>query len=76
MFPVNHSWPKLICSALRKGNEDKAETRRGGKTTLDNGQASKFAKSQRAVEDKKRKKRTNERKETCKVIGGAPTVKT
>ena len=39
MFPVHQVWPKPSCKAQWKGEEDKADKGRGGKTTLGNGQA-------------------------------------
>ena len=39
MFPVQQVWPKPSCKAQRKGEEDKADRGRGGKTTSGNGQA-------------------------------------
>ena len=37
--PVHHVQQKPSCKAQRNGEEDKADRRRGGKTTLGNGQA-------------------------------------
>ena len=39
MSPVHQVWPKPSCKALWKGDEDKADTGRGGKTTAGNAQA-------------------------------------
>ena len=39
MFPVPQVWPKPSCKVQWKGEEDKADRRRGGKTTSGNGQA-------------------------------------
>ena len=39
MSPVHQVWPKPSCKAQWKGEEDKAERGRGGKTTSGNGQA-------------------------------------
>ena len=39
MNSVHQDWPKPSCKAQRKGEEDKADRRRGGKTTSGNGQA-------------------------------------
>ena len=39
MSPVHQVWPKPSCKAQWKGEEDKADTGRGGKTTPGNGQA-------------------------------------
>ena len=39
MSPVHQVWPKPSCKARWKGEEDKADRGRGGKTTLGNGQA-------------------------------------
>ena len=36
---VHQVWPKPSCTAQGKGEEDKANRERGGKTTLGNGQA-------------------------------------
>ena len=37
-FPVHQVWPKPSCKAQWKGEEDKADRGRGGKTTSGNGQ--------------------------------------
>ena len=39
MSPVHRVWPKPSCKAQWKGEEDKADKGRGGKTTSGNGQA-------------------------------------
>ena len=39
MSPVHQVWPKPSCKAQWKGEEDKADRRRGGKATSGNGQA-------------------------------------
>ena len=39
MFPVHQVWPKPSCKAQWKGEEDKADRKRGVKTTSGNGQA-------------------------------------
>ena len=39
MFPVHRVWPKPSCKAQWKGEGDKADKGRGGKTTSGNGQA-------------------------------------
>ena len=39
LFPVHQVWPKPSCKAQWKGEEDKADKGRGGKTTSGNGQA-------------------------------------
>ena len=52
MSPVHQVWPKPSCKAQLKGEEDKADKGRGGKTTQGNGQAMEFAKSQRAVKNR------------------------
>ena len=39
MSPVHQVWPKPPCKAQWKGEEDKADKERGGKTTSRNGQA-------------------------------------
>ena len=56
---------KTILQGTVKGEEDKADRGRGGKTT------SRFAKSQKAVE-----KRENGGKTGCEIICGAPTTLT
>ena len=40
MSPVHQVWPKPSCKAQSKGEEDKADGGRGGKTTSGNGKAS------------------------------------
>ena len=39
MSPVHQVWPKPSCKEQRKGEEDKADRRRDGKTTSGNEQA-------------------------------------
>ena len=39
MSPIHQVWPKPSCKAQWKGEEDKADRRRGGKATSGNGQA-------------------------------------
>ena len=39
MVPIHLIWPKTSCKAQWKGEEDKADRGRGGKTTSGNGQA-------------------------------------
>ena len=39
MFPDHQVWPKPSCKTQRKGEEDKADKGRGGKTTSGNRQA-------------------------------------
>ena len=39
MFPIHQVWPKPSCKAQWKGEEDKADKGRGGRTTSGNGQA-------------------------------------
>ena len=39
MSPIHQVWPKPSCKAQWKGEEDKADRGRGGKTTSGNGQA-------------------------------------
>ena len=39
MFPAHQVWPKPSCKAQSKGDEDKADRGRGGKTASGNGQA-------------------------------------
>ena len=51
--PVHQVWPKPFCTAQWKGEEDKADRRRGGKTT--SGMTGlEFAKSQRAVANREK----------------------
>ena len=38
MSPIHQVWPKPSCKAQWKGEEDRADRRRGGKTTSGNGQ--------------------------------------
>ena len=54
MSSVHQVWPKPSRKAQRKGEEDKADRGRGGKTTSGNGQALEFGKSQRAVENREK----------------------
>ena len=42
MSPVHQFWPKPSCKAQWRGEEDKADRRRGVKTTSGNGQARSF----------------------------------
>ena len=68
MFPVHQVWPKPSCKAQRKGEEDKADRGRGGKTISGNGQAWSSA-------SPRGQWRTGKNVETgCKVICGAPTT--
>ena len=39
MSPIHQAWPEPSCKAQWKGEEDKADKGRGGKTTSGNGQA-------------------------------------
>ena len=56
MSPVHRVWPKLSCKAQRKGEEDKADRGRGGKTTSGFVFTNypEFGKSQRAVENREK----------------------
>ena len=47
--PVHQVWPKPSCKAQRKGEEDKADKGRDGKTGIREWTGLEFAKSQRAV---------------------------
>ena len=66
--PVQQVWPKPSCKAQWKGEEDKADRKRGGKTTSRNGLAWSFAKSQRAVENRKMEETD------CEIICDSPTA--
>ena len=61
MLPVHQVWPKPSCKAQWKGEEDKADRGRGGKTTSGNGQAwsSPSPKGQWSTGNNGRKKRKN-----------------
>ena len=63
MFPVHQVWPKPSCKAQLKGEEDKADRERGGKTTSRNGV--------RHVPEGSREQGKME-KTGCNVICGAP----
>ena len=68
MSPVHQIWPKPSCKARRKGEENKADRGRGGKTTSGNGQAWISA-------SPKGQWRTGKNGKTgCKIICGAPTT--
>ena len=68
MSPVHQVWPKPSCKAQWKGEEDKADRGRGGRTTSGNGQALSSA-------GPRRQWRTGEMEKTgCKFICGAPTT--
>ena len=64
-------WPKPSCKAQRKGQEDKADKGRGGKTALGNGQAW-------SLPSPRGQWRTGKNGENwfsgCKIICGAPTT--
>ena len=65
MSPVHHVWPKPFCKARSKGEDDKADRRRGGKTTSGTGV--------RHVPEGSGEQRKME--ETgCEIICGAPTT--
>ena len=68
MFPVHQVWPKPSCKAQWKGKEDKADKRRGGKTTSGNGEAWRSA-SPRGQWRTEKMEKTG-----CKIICGAPTT--
>ena len=68
MFPVHQVWPKPFFKAQWKGEEDKADRGRGGKTTSGNGQAWSSA-STRGQWRKGKMEKTG-----CKIICGAPTT--
>ena len=72
MSPVHQVWLKPSCKAQRKGEGDKADRGRGGKTTSGSGQAWMFAKSQRAVENKTTTKKPEETR--CEIICGVLTT--
>ena len=68
MFPVHQVWPNPSCKAQWKGEEDKADKGRGGKTTSGNGQALSSA-------SPRGQWRTGKVEKTgCKIICGAPTT--
>ena len=68
MFPVHQVWPKPSCKPQWKGEEDKADRGRGGKTTSGNGQAWSSAVPEGSGEQGKMEKTG------CKIIFGAPTT--
>ena len=68
MFPVHQVWPKPSCKAQWRGEEDKADRGRGGKTTSGNGQAWSSASPRGSGEQGKMEKAG------CKIICGAPTT--
>ena len=68
MFPVHQVWPKPSCKAQWKGEEDKADRGRGGKTTSGNGQAWSSA-SPRGQWRTRKMEKTG-----CKIICGGPTT--
>ena len=65
---VQQVWPKPFCKAQRKGEEDKADKGRGGKTTSGNGQAWSSEVPEGSGEQAKMEKTG------CKIICGAPTT--
>ena len=65
--PFHQVWPKPSCKAQWKGEEDKADRGRGGKTTSGNGQAWSSA-SPRGQWRTEKMEKTG-----CKIICGAPT---
>ena len=68
MFHVRQVWPKPSCKAQSKGEEDKADRRRGGKTTSENGQAWSAA-------SPRGQWRTGKMEKTgCKIFCGVPTT--
>ena len=69
MFPVHQVWPKPSCKAQWKGEEDKADKGRGGKTTSGNGQAWSSPSPRGQWRTGKKMEKTG-----CKIICGAPTT--
>ena len=67
-FPVHQVWPKPSCQAQWKGEEDKADKGRGGKTTSRNGEAWSLASPKGSGEQGIMEKTG------CKIICGAPTT--
>ena len=68
MFPVHQVWPKPSCNAQRKGEEDRADTGKGGKTTSGNGQVWSSPSPRRQGEQ-------GEMEENgCEIICGAPAT--
>ena len=68
MFPIYQVWPKPSCKAQRKGEEDKADRGRGGKTTSGNGQAL-SSPSPRGQWKQGKLEKTG-----CKITCSAPTI--
>ena len=68
MSPVHQVCPKPSCKAQSKGEEDKADRGRGGKTTSGNGQAWNSS-SPRGQAENRQMEETS-----CEVIFGAPTI--
>ena len=54
MSPVHRVWPKPSCKAQWKGEEDKADRGRGGKTNIREWTGLEFEKSQREVENREK----------------------
>ena len=69
MSPVHQVWPKPSCKAQRKGEEDKADRRRGGGTTSGNRQAQSTPSPRGQWRTEKKMEETG-----CEVIVGAPTT--
>ena len=65
MFPIHQVWPKPSCKAQWKGEEDKADTGRGGKKT--SGPAVQQVPEGSGEQGKMEKT-------GCKIICGAPTT--
>ena len=68
MSPVHQDWPKPSCKAQWRGEEDKADRGRGGKTTSGNGQAWSSAGPRGQWKTGKMEKTG------CEIICGAPTT--
>ena len=54
MSPIHQAWPKAFCKTQSKGEEDKGDRRRGGKTTIRELTGLEFIKSHRAVENREK----------------------
>ena len=67
MSPIHQAWPKAFCKAQSKGEEDKGDRRRGGKTTIRELTGLEFIKSHRAVENREKMEETGP-----EVLCGAP----
>ena len=78
MSPIHQVWQKPSCKTQSKEEEDKADRKRGGKTTSGNGQAwSSPSPRGQCNEEQKRKKERKKKggEETgCEVICGAPVT--